>query len=75
MSSLKSWLGAVFSISSAHKVGLDMDSEKPWVTLHCSLASNLEHLTFCYICLVYRISEGWPLHLVMMILKVFFQPK
>lgn len=36
-----------------HKVGLDMDNEKPWVTQHCSLElSNLEHLTFCYICLV-----------------------
>lgn len=23
-----------------HEVGLDMDSEKPWVTLHCSLGSN-----------------------------------
>lgn len=34
-----------------HKVGLDMDSEKPWITLHFSLVSNLEHLTICYICI------------------------
>lgn len=39
-------------VLAGHKGGLDTDSEKPGVTQHYSLGSNLEHLTFCYICLV-----------------------
>lgn len=51
-----------------------MDSEKPWVTLHFCLGSNLEHLTFCYICLV-MFAKSLKAGLYLMILKIFFQPK